>query len=95
MKSAQDDLADFSVLDPACGSGNFLYVAYRELREIEHGLADLERRLRRETGLKEEARTGIFTLANVRGIETEPFAVKLAKAGRARRAWSGFSETMA
>src|SRR6266581_4039958 len=79
VKSAQDDLADFSVLDPACGSGNFLYVAYRELREIEHGLADLERRLRRETGLKEEARTGIFTLANVRGIETEPFAVKLAR----------------
>ena len=26
----------FRVLDPACGSGNFLYVAYREMRRLEH-----------------------------------------------------------
>ena len=67
VKSAQDDLADFTILDPACGSGNFLYVAYRELRDIEHDLADRERKLRREAGLKDGARTGIFTLANLRG----------------------------
>ena len=27
---------NFRVLDPACGSGNFLYVAYREMRRLEH-----------------------------------------------------------
>lgn len=27
VEKAQDDLADYHVLDPACGSGNFLYVA--------------------------------------------------------------------
>ncbi len=26
---------DFTVLDPACGSGNFLYIAYRELKRLE------------------------------------------------------------
>jgi len=29
------DLHTFRVLDPACGSGNFLYVAYRELARVE------------------------------------------------------------
>jgi len=29
------DLCGLRVLDPACGSGNFLFIAYRELRELE------------------------------------------------------------
>ncbi|MER9420360.1 class I SAM-dependent DNA methyltransferase [Mesorhizobium sp. M0306] len=29
-------LSNFRVLDPACGSGNFLYVALRSLKDIEH-----------------------------------------------------------
>jgi hypothetical protein len=31
-------LRAFRVLDPACGSGNFLFVAYRALRELEQNL---------------------------------------------------------
>ena len=30
-----DELENFRVLDPACGCGNFLYVAYRSLKNIE------------------------------------------------------------
>lgn len=30
-----DDLEKFRVLDPACGCGNFLYMAYRSLKDIE------------------------------------------------------------
>lgn len=30
-----DEIADVAVLDPACGSGNFLYVALRELLDLE------------------------------------------------------------
>src|SRR4051812_48863437 len=37
-----DRLQRFRVLDPACGSGNFLYVAYRELKRVE---ARIHRRL--------------------------------------------------
>ena len=29
-------LEDFTILDPACGSGNFLYLALRALKDIEH-----------------------------------------------------------
>jgi type II restriction/modification system DNA methylase subunit YeeA len=34
----EGDVLALRVLDPACGSGNFLYVAYRELRRLEHQL---------------------------------------------------------
>ena len=35
LRAVLDELASFQVLDPACGSGNFLYVAYRELKRLE------------------------------------------------------------
>lgn len=34
----EQDLLAYRVLDPACGSGNFLYVAYREMRRLERQL---------------------------------------------------------
>ncbi len=80
VQAAQDALMRYVVLDPACGSGNFLYVAYRELRQIE---ADLRRRatdMRRNAGLREQQATALyFPLTNIRGIEIDPFAVQLAR----------------
>ncbi|GAB3075556.1 DNA methyltransferase [Corynebacterium aquatimens] len=35
LRQFRDSLADMVFCDPACGSGNFLIVAYRELRRIE------------------------------------------------------------
>jgi hypothetical protein len=35
LSSLLDQLENFKVLDPACGCGNFLYVAYRALKDIE------------------------------------------------------------
>lgn len=35
-RSFIERLRDFRVLDPACGSGNFLYLALRALKDIEH-----------------------------------------------------------
>ena len=35
-----DELSTFKVLDPACGCGNFLFVAYRELKHIEMQLIE-------------------------------------------------------
>ncbi len=35
-KAWLDRLCAFRVLDPACGSGNFLYIALLELKNIEH-----------------------------------------------------------
>ncbi len=46
-------LADFRVLDPACGSGNFLYVALRALKDLEHR-ASVEAETLRWLGLFEQ-----------------------------------------
>jgi hypothetical protein len=46
-----DELCAFRVFDPACGCGNFLYVAYRELRSLEHELKERIRSLARDKGL--------------------------------------------
>ncbi len=50
VQQAQNDLMHYVVLDPACGSGNFLYVAYRELRRIEAELRRRETDMRRSAG---------------------------------------------
>lgn len=36
LRKFQDKLAGLKFLDPACGSGNFLVITYRELRRLEH-----------------------------------------------------------
>jgi hypothetical protein len=77
---AQNDLLGYVVLDPACGSGNFLYVAYRELRRLEKRLHEREVELRRQAGLRDQGSLSLhFPLQNIRGIEIEPFAVALAR----------------
>jgi type II restriction/modification system DNA methylase subunit YeeA len=35
LEKLHEELVNYKVLDPACGSGNFLYVAYQELKYIE------------------------------------------------------------
>lgn len=78
-KATQRDLMDYVVLDPACGSGNFLYVAYRELRRIEAELRDRIADLRRSAGLPDQAELNLFPIQNMKGIEIESFAAKLAR----------------
>ena len=78
--AAQTDLQQYVVLDPACGSGNFLYVAYRELRRLEARLREREQELRRRAGLKEQGSLALFfPLSNIRGIDIDGFAVALAR----------------
>ncbi len=69
-----DRLGRFRVLDPACGSGNFLYVALHALKDIElKAIVDAER-----LGVPEvpNPRVGLDAL---RGIEIEPYAAELAR----------------
>lgn len=66
-------LANFRVLDPACGSGNFLYVALRALKDVEHR-ANLDAEA---LGLPRGfPRTGP---ENMLGIELNPYAAELAR----------------
>ncbi|MDA9281648.1 lactate dehydrogenase [Pseudomonadales bacterium] len=58
------------VFDPACGSGNFLVIAYKELRAIENELNER----RDERGRKTE-----IPLTNFRGIEIRGFSAEVAR----------------
>ncbi len=63
-------VARIRVFDPACGSGNFLVIAYKEMRAIE---AEANRR-RNESHLK-----SAIPLTNFRGIELRDFAAEIAR----------------
>lgn len=63
-------MARIRVFDPACGSGNFLVIAYKQMREIE---AEINRR-RGEPHLGSE-----IPLTNFRGIELRDFPAEIAR----------------
>ena len=63
-------MARIRVFDPACGSGNFLVIAYKEMRAIE---AEINRR-RREADRRSE-----IPLTNFRGIEIRHFSAEIAR----------------
>lgn len=51
LEAFRDSLAELVFCDPACGAGNFLIMAYRELRKIETDLIVAIRQRRGETGM--------------------------------------------
>ncbi len=76
-----EELCAFRVLDPACGCGNFLYVAYRELRSLEHELKERLVHVAQQTGMRPPDSDGLpyYPLSNLRGIDIEPTAVMIAR----------------
>lgn len=63
-------MARIRVFDPACGSGNFLVIAYKQMRQIE---AEINRR-------RDEAhRRSDIPLTNFRGIELRDFPAEMAR----------------
>jgi len=63
-------IARIRVFDPACGSGNFLVIAYKAMREIE---AEINRRR------GEADRRSDVPLTNFRGIEMRDFPAEIAR----------------
>lgn len=78
LTALRDRLTTLSVLDPACGSGNFLYVAYREMRRLEAAIVakQSEISMREVTG---QAAFGHVSPRQFFGMDILPFAVELAK----------------
>jgi len=75
-----EELCGFRVLDPACGCGNFLYVAYRELRGLEHDLKTRIAGLAAEQDVTAPAGPWPFVpLSNMQGIDIERVAVLIAR----------------
>lgn len=63
-------ISKIRVFDPACGSGNFLVIAYKEMRQIE---SEINNR-RDESHLRSQ-----IPLSNFRGIELREFATEIAR----------------
>jgi len=63
-------MARIRVFDPACGSGNFLVIAYKQMRDIE---AEINRRR------KEANRKSDIPLTNFRGIELRSFPAEITR----------------
>jgi hypothetical protein len=63
-------LSKIRVFDPACGSGNFLVIAYKQVREIENAINER----RGEYGRKSD-----IPLTNYRGIELRDFSCEIAR----------------
>jgi type II restriction/modification system DNA methylase subunit YeeA len=77
LSALQLELQSYRVLDPACGSGNFLYMAYQELKRIEMLL--LDKIAQRRKSANEQMQMGFVTPQQFYGMDTNPFAVELLK----------------
>ncbi len=73
LASFLDRLRAFTVLDPACGSGNFLYLALHALKDLEHRV-----QLEAESMGLQRSFPAVGP-TNVKGIEINPFAAELAR----------------
>ncbi len=78
LTALRDRLTSVRVLDPACGSGNFLYIAYREMRRLEAAI------IRKQSEISKRDMTGQTGFGGVSprqfyGMDVLPFAVELAK----------------
>jgi hypothetical protein len=73
------ELQAYRVLDPACGSGNFLYIAYNGLKDIEAAILGRIQDRRRSEALKVQGAFGFVTTNQFFGMDTDPFAVELAR----------------
>ncbi|SEK91694.1 hypothetical protein SAMN05216382_1105 [Sphingomonas palmae] len=76
LRNLRRRLANIRVFDPACGSGNFLVIAYKEMRAIE---AVIVERLGGEANLKLDERRSVIPLSNFYGIEIKGFAAEIAR----------------
>lgn len=73
LKSFQAKLRSFRVLDPACGSGNFLYIALVELKNVERRVAVEAELLGFPPSFPSIGPEALF------GIEINPYAAELAR----------------
>ena len=70
LLNLRNRMAKIRVFDPACGSGNFLVIAYKEMRAIE---AEINKRR------QENERRSDIMLTNFRGIEFRNFPAEIAR----------------
>ncbi len=76
LDAFHDKLASLTFLDPACGSGNFLIVAYRELRRLELKVIEAKAKHSTIVVLESDLRVRVEQFY---GIEIDEFPVQIAR----------------
>jgi len=77
LEKLRNRMTHYRALDPACGAGNFLYIAYREVKRLEARLFErIEERKKDEKGQRQ---IGFVHANQFFGIDINPFAVEIAK----------------
>jgi hypothetical protein len=76
LEGLLERISEIKIFDPACGSGNFLIIAYKELRRLEHAILErLEEIDVKHQVLYAESKINI---EHFYGIEIDDFAVEVA-----------------
>lgn len=70
LLNLRNRMARIRIFDPACGSGNFLVISYKEMRKIENEI-NIKRR--------EKNKASEIPLTNFRGIELKDFSAEVAR----------------
>ncbi len=81
LRAFHKRLGEMKFFDPACGCGNFLIIAYREIRELE---IELLRELRRDRGDEKQQELDAELLSRITvdqfyGIEIDEFPARIAE----------------
>ena len=69
-------ISEIRIFDPACGSGNFLVIAYKELRRLEHAI--LERLADLAPSHNTLFTDSVISIEHFYGIEIDDFAAEVA-----------------
>ncbi|MCK3882609.1 class I SAM-dependent DNA methyltransferase [Streptococcus suis] len=78
LSTLHERLSKIKFFDPACGSGNFLIITYKELRRLEIRLLKALRELRQD-GKIDFFETSKISLTQFYGIELDDFAHEVAR----------------
>lgn len=80
LRNLRKELATYNFLDPACGCGNFLIVAYREMRRLELEILKQLRDLKEDSQLSLDPTLGLqVSISQFAGIEIEEWPAKVAE----------------
>ena len=80
LSDVRRQMGEYKVLDPACGCGNFLFIAYREMKELECQVID---KLFEFPSIQHDSSKisfpSVIKTSQFFGIDVQPIAVEVAK----------------
>lgn len=80
LEKTWNELAQFRVLDPACGCGNFLFLAFQAIKELEMQIiGKIAEKFSQKNAQRLHLGMSRISTKNFLGLDIQPMAVELAK----------------